>query len=542
MLAPKGSDSDKKSKNFFQQNEHPPIMNKVKEWGNFFLSCVSDFIETNFELPNPTNSIDNISSNFSIGMGQDELVDYNDESSFKADDINDSKVTDHYCYESNRNISIDSNFSGSEESVKSNSSNIMAPKGRISKKKQGSIQSEKVGKFHNSYFYSNEETDHGNTDFFDTYGNSGLVMADLNRAGNCLNPDYSIEPIEYDIDFLGHSNTQGDKSEYFTGVITKDYNRSETTPLSGNNTKNTNKNTENFADPENTVTVSSSDDEPIPNSNDSRIMPLRQKKQRVDYRQLHNKGITVTSSSTLTPRAKKNRNTPLKTTNAKDGRNGKSSTSTEGQSSKNQADAHLELDVSSSPEMEMAEDGNNRNSITGLNIEQGSFFEDTYFPESNFSGKQNSSGLKIRKDIVTKYHLNCDYCPDNTCIRCQETFNRLRNSDHIKVRNCKNCDNNICLGCEGERPKLRDDLPPRDDMGLYFLNDQQFLPSFQVNITGTSTSQPSVSFSDTIVTIPPNTTYTNTTNSVATGANATPVNTYVNLNRQVNMILEIGVQ
>ena len=107
-------------------------------------------------------------------------------------------------------------------------------------------------------------------------------------------------------------------------------------------------------------------------------------------------------------------------------------------------------------------------------------------------------------------------------------------SDTIKVRNCKRCDDDICLGCEGERPKLRDGLPPRDDMGLYFLNDQQFLPSFQVNITGTSTSQPSVSFSDTIVTIPPNTTYTNTTNSVATGANATPVNTYVNLNRQVN--------
>ena len=63
------------------------------------------------------------------------------------------------------------------------------------------------------------------------------------------------------------------------------------------------------------------------------------------------------------------------------------------------------------------------------------------------------------------------------------------------------------------------------------------MPSFQVNMignTGTSNDQPSVSFSDTIVTMPPNTINTNTTNSVATGANATPVNTYVNLNRQVN--------
>ena len=63
------------------------------------------------------------------------------------------------------------------------------------------------------------------------------------------------------------------------------------------------------------------------------------------------------------------------------------------------------------------------------------------------------------------------------------------------------------------------------------------MPSFQVNMignTGTSNGQPSVSFSDTIVTMPQNTTNTNTTNSVATGANATPVNTYVNLNRQVN--------
>ena len=153
--------------------------------------------------------------------------------------------------------------------------------------------------------------------------------------------------------------------------------------------------------------------------------------------------------------------------NAKDGRNAKGLNSNDGQSSKNPADAHLEWDVSPSPEMEMAEDGNNRNSITGLNIEQGSFFEDNYFPESNFSGKQGS-GSTIKKNIVTKYHLNCDYCPDNTCIRCQETFNRLRNNgnDTIKVRNCKMCDDDICLGCEGERPKLRDGLPHRDDMGL----------------------------------------------------------------------------
>ena len=133
MEPPRGM---KNSKKFFQQNEHLPIMNKVRRWGNFLLS---NLLEDIVESPNPPNSIDQISSNFSIGMGQDEISDYHDESSFKVD-IHDFKVTDHYCYESNRNISIDSNFSGSEESVKSNSSNIMAPKGRISKKKQGSIQ------------------------------------------------------------------------------------------------------------------------------------------------------------------------------------------------------------------------------------------------------------------------------------------------------------------------------------------------------------------------------------------------------------------
>ena len=445
--------------------EHLPIMNKVKRWGNFLLS---NLLEDIVESPNPSNSFDHVSNNFSIGMGRDELFDYYDESSFKVNVQNFKDTGDHY---SDKNFDIASNLSGSEESVKSNSSDFMAPKGWIDKKRQGSIQSEKVGKFNNCHFYSNEETDQGNTDFSDTYGNSGLysehVMADLNRAGNCLTPDYSMEPIEYDTNFLGYSDTQRDESEYFAGVVTRDYNRSETTPPSGNSTLNANRDTDNTTDPENTVTMSPSDDEPIPNSNESRIMPLRQKKQRVDYRQLHNKGITVISSSTLTPRAKKNRNTPLKITNTNGERNGKSSTSADEQSSKNLADTHLELDVSSSPEMEMVEDGNNRNSITGLNIEQGSFFEDTYFPESNFSGKQGS-GSTIKKNIVTKYHLNCDYCPDNTYIRCQETFNRLRNngSDIIKVRNCKMCDDDICLGCEGERPKLRDGLPHRDDMGL----------------------------------------------------------------------------
>ena len=63
-------------------------MNKVKRWGNFLLS---NLLEDIVERPNPPNSFDQISSNFSIGMGRDELVDYQ-ESSFKVD-IHDFKVT-----------------------------------------------------------------------------------------------------------------------------------------------------------------------------------------------------------------------------------------------------------------------------------------------------------------------------------------------------------------------------------------------------------------------------------------------------------------
>ena len=58
----------KNPKNFFQQYEHPPIMNKVKKWGKYFLTSLSDFVEANF-TPNPSNSLDH-SSNFSIDMGQ----------------------------------------------------------------------------------------------------------------------------------------------------------------------------------------------------------------------------------------------------------------------------------------------------------------------------------------------------------------------------------------------------------------------------------------------------------------------------------------
>ena len=58
----------KNSKIFFQQYEHPPIMNKVKKWGKYFLTTLPDFVEANF-TPNPSNSLDH-SSNFSIDMGQ----------------------------------------------------------------------------------------------------------------------------------------------------------------------------------------------------------------------------------------------------------------------------------------------------------------------------------------------------------------------------------------------------------------------------------------------------------------------------------------
>ena len=73
--------------------EHLPIMNKVKRWGNFFLS---NLLEDIVERPNPSNSFDHVSNNFSIGMGRDELFDYYNESSFKVNVQNFKDTGDHY--------------------------------------------------------------------------------------------------------------------------------------------------------------------------------------------------------------------------------------------------------------------------------------------------------------------------------------------------------------------------------------------------------------------------------------------------------------
>ena len=494
--------------------EHLPIMNKVKKWGNFLLS---NLLEDIVESPNLPNSLDNF-SNFPIGGGRDN----ESERYFENGSVSD----------------IVSNSSESEVSIKSNSSDFVAPEGLIKKERKTLknmqlsakeiywpeyTQSGKVGNFHESDFYSNIRSNNraGFTENCEKYSyspSSDYFLTDMSGNGNfATDANNFMESIPNDTNFMGCSDFQEDKSEFCTGMIMRDYNRSETTPptiINSNNDQNSNMNN------------GFSGDDDTPNSNESRARPQRQAKTRVDYRQLHNKGRTTSGSATNTPRPKRVRNETQKVTLEKS-----AEVMTSGI---NPADVNLDLDVSSSPEMERNEDaGKRRNSITGLNIADGSFIEDNLFPE-NFSGNRNGG---IRKNVVTRYHLNCDFCFDNTCEKCQQTLIQLRNrnSDGIKIRNCLMCNDDICLGCNGKTKGLRDGLPPRNDTEFYTLNTPQLSPSFQVNmIANTSTGQPSVSFSDTIVTIPSNTTKTNTTNSVATGANLTPVNTHVNLMRKNN--------
>ena len=184
-------------------SKHRPLESKVKSWGNYFLTSISDFVEANFS-PSPSSDLDN-SSNFFNGSGRDEKLNFaeSDESGaeFKPDEAeirhlnvkteqkifspllsenamnreylcprnnalfkveSDTNATEDYCFKSKK---TNSDFSG-EESV--DSFNFAAPKGWIkvgNQQLQGNhakgdvFQSEKCAKVKNSYFYAKIETE-----------------------------------------------------------------------------------------------------------------------------------------------------------------------------------------------------------------------------------------------------------------------------------------------------------------------------------------------------------------------------------------------
>ena len=392
--------------------KYRPLESKVKKRGPIL---IGNLLEIDL---NPSGSIDQCSSNFSIGSGR--VVDNKmlDESNLSGVDIKpeDAEIRNlkmkqkffppelsigaanrktanfeskelkvmakdqnfketNYCFNCDIDIASNSDFDGSFCSVKSSE---IAPKGWIKDNQKRDEESQlgnstkqqedEVKNSYKSYFYSNK-TKINDENFVDenllneepTDDFSNYFLNDMYGARN-FPPDSNthMEFIPNDSNFLDYSNFQEDKSEFCTGMIMRDYNRSQITPpsiINSNNDQNSNMNNG----------FSGNDD--TPNSNESRARPHRQAKTKVDYRQLHTKGKTASGSATNTPRPKRVRSENQKVTLEKS-----AEVMTSGI---NPADVNLDLDVSSSPEMERNEDaGNERNSITGLTIADGSFIED----------------------------------------------------------------------------------------------------------------------------------------------------------------------
>ena len=290
--------------------KYRPLESKVKKWGsevqNLIVNWNENFLDYSseeeddefMEYLNPSDSIDQNSSNFSIrsgrvvddkmlmksnlsgvdikpddaeirnlkmkqkffppelsmGAANRETVNFeSEELSFMAK--NQNFQTTNYCSNCDTDNANNSDFDGSFCSVKSTE---IAPKGWIKANQKRDEESQlgnsvrqqedEVKNSFKSHFYTNR-TKINDENFVDrnllneepTDDFSDYFLNDMYGARNFSpNSNTHMEFISNDSNFLGHSNFQEDKSMFCTGMIgmMRDYSRSEITPSPPKNLNN----------------------------------------------------------------------------------------------------------------------------------------------------------------------------------------------------------------------------------------------------------------------------------------------------------------
>ena len=207
---------------------------------------------------------------------------------------------------------------------------------------------------------------------------------------------------------------RGNENYYTTGMIHRSYERSVISPPEENpqNVEET-ENAENWArERDNEPLSDDNSNENIGEKSTPRKNPKRVSRKNVNYKALHNKGI---SGSTVTPKPKRQK-VGTKSQNSKVIGEGSSAQF----GNPNPTDKNLQLDVSGDTDDDIQ---GRESGLEGLNFENnGSFIDDNYFALNNEKEK-----------VATKYRINCDYCRDNTCERCVKVIGQLKRA--IKLTN-----------------------------------------------------------------------------------------------------------